>query len=204
MKIMMFDSLDENMARQLAGCKVTDESGKLVGTVDGLWMDSSSCRVEFVGVKSNAISGEVHVVPAGEAQIIEEGSLVKLRCPATLIKKAPTFSPRAELAQVEKEEINHYYGRSRAGGRVNSIDELRPEEAIGSQSSEDESRAEGNPGRSVGDRQQIENGELNFFDQDGFVTDSMPEVDASQELLRVQKETKARNREDRNKSGSLD
>jgi hypothetical protein len=204
MKIMMFDSLDEDRARQLAGCNVTDESGKPVGTVDALWMDSSSRRVEFVGVKSNAISGKVHVMPAGEAQIIEEGSLVKLRCPATLIKKAPTFSPRAELAQVEKEEINKYYGRSRAGGRVNSINELRPEEAVGSQNSEEESRARAKSERSVGDRQQIENSELNFFDQNGFVTDSMPEVDASQELLRVQKEAKARNREDRNKNGSLD
>jgi hypothetical protein len=129
---------------------------------------------------------------------------VKVRCPATLIKKAPTFSPRAELAQVEKEEINKYYGRSRAGGRTNSINELRPEEAVGSQDSQEESREEGKSERSVGDRQQIENGELSFFDQNGFVTDSMSEVDASQELLRVQKEAKARNREDRNKSGSLD
>ena len=204
MKIMMFDSLDEDRARQLAGCKVTDESGKPVGTVDGLWMDSSSCRVEFVGVKSNAISGKVHVMPAGEAQIIEEGSLVKLRCPATLIKKAPTFSPRVELAQIEKEEINKHYGRSRAGGRANSINEFRPEEAVGSHNPEEESRAQGKSERSVGDRQQIENSELNFFNQNGFVTDSMPEVDASPELLRMQKEAKARNREDRNKSGSLD
>jgi sporulation protein YlmC with PRC-barrel domain len=202
MKIMMFDSLDEDRARQLAGCKVTDESGKPVGTVDGLWMDSSSRRVEFVGVKSNAISGKVHVMPAGEAQIIEEGSLVKLRCPAPLIEKAPTFSPRAELAQVEKEEINNYYGRSSAVARANSINELRPEEAVGRQNSEEESRAQGKSERS--DRQQVENGELNFFNQNGFVTDSMPEVDVSQELLRVQKEAKARNREDRNKSGSLD
>jgi hypothetical protein len=47
MKIMMFDSLDEDRARQLAGCNVTDDSGKPVGTVDGLWMDSSSRRVEL-------------------------------------------------------------------------------------------------------------------------------------------------------------
>ena len=166
MKIMMFDSLDEDRARQLAGCNVTDESGKPVGTVDGLWMDSSSCRIEFVGVKSNAMTGKVHVMPAGDAQIIEEGSLVKVRCPATLIQKAPTFSPRAELAQVEKEEINKYYGRSRAGGRVNSINELRPEEALGRQNSEEESRAQGKLKRSVGDRQQIENSELSFFDLD--------------------------------------
>jgi hypothetical protein len=43
-----------------------------------------------------------------------------------------------------------------------------------------------------------------FFNQKGFVTDSMPEVDASQELLRTQKDAKVRNREDQIKSGSLD
>jgi len=118
MKITMFDSLDEDRARRLAGCKVTDENGKSVGTVDGLWMDANSRRVEFVGVKSNTFAGKVHVMPAGDAQIIEDESLVKLRYPATVIKKAPSFSPGPELASVEKEEINQYCGRSRAAGPV--------------------------------------------------------------------------------------
>ena len=42
MKTILFDSLDEAAARKLTGCKVIDESGEPVGTVDGLWMDSSS------------------------------------------------------------------------------------------------------------------------------------------------------------------
>ncbi len=49
MKKILFDSLDEADARKLNGCKVVDESGKSIGTVDGLWMDSTSRRVEFVG-----------------------------------------------------------------------------------------------------------------------------------------------------------
>jgi sporulation protein YlmC with PRC-barrel domain len=203
MKITMFDSLDEDRARRLAGCKVTDENGKSVGTVDGLWMDANSRRVEFVGVKSNAFAGKVHVMPAGDAQIIEDDSLVKLRYPATLIKKAPSFSPGAELASVEKEEINQYCGRSRTAGPVNLIEELRPEEAVGNATSE-ESQAKGKSAPSVGDRQEIEDRELAFFNQNGFVSDSMPEVDASQELLRTQKEAEARNLEDRAKSGSSD
>jgi hypothetical protein len=60
-------------------------------------------------------------------------------------------------------------------------------------------RPEGSP-----NRQQLEKSEQSFFNQSGFVTDSLPEVDASKELLRVQNEAKARNREDRIKSGSLD
>jgi hypothetical protein len=53
-------------------------------------------------------------------------------------------------------------------------------------------------------RQHLEKSDQAFFNQSGFITDSLPEVDASQELLRVQNEAKARNREDRIKSGSLD
>ena len=160
MKTILFDSLGEAEARKLDGCKVVDESGESIGTVDGLWMDSTSQHVEFVGVKIDSLSGEVHLVPAGEAQIIEEGYLIKLliklRCRTELIANTPSFRPGA--------------GRS--------------EEST--------------------NRQRLEKSEQAFFNQSGFVTDSLPEVDASQELLRVQNEAKARNREDRIKSGSLD
>ena len=54
------------------------------------------------------------------------------------------------------------------------------------------------------DRQDLEKSDQAFFNQNGFITDAMPEVDSSQELLRSQNEAKARNHEDRVKSGSLD
>jgi hypothetical protein len=156
MKTILFDSLGEAEARKLDGCKVVDESGESIGTVDGLWMDSTSRHVEFVGVKSNSLSGKVHLVPAAEAQIIEEGYLTKLRCRTELMANAPSFLPGA--------------GRSEKSA----------------------------------DRQDLEKSDQAFFNQSGFITDSLPEVDASQELLRVQNEAKARNREDRIKSRSLD
>jgi sporulation protein YlmC with PRC-barrel domain len=102
MKTIFFDSLDEAGARKLTGCKVIDESGEPVGTVDGLWMDSSSHRVEFVGVKNSSLSGRVRVIHARDAQIVEEGCLLKLCYPAALIKQAPSFSPGADLAQRRK------------------------------------------------------------------------------------------------------
>jgi PRC-barrel domain len=199
MKITMFDSFDEDEARKLAGCKVIDESDQSVGTVDGLWMDSSTHHVEFFGVKSNWLPGKVHVVPAGDAQIIEEGNLIRLRYPAAQVKKAPTFSPGAELAQIEKEQINAYCGRSIAAQRVSSIDETRPEEATGGPDSDEKLRTQGKSKQSGEGRS-----EKAFFNQSEFVTDSMPEVDVSTELRRTQEEVKARSREDRHKSGSLD
>jgi hypothetical protein len=156
MKTILFDSLGEADARKLAGCRVVDESGESIGTVDGLWMEATSRRVEFVGVKSDSLPGKVHLVPAGEAQIIEEGYLIKLRYRAELIAKAPSFLPGT-------------------GGSEGSTD-----------------------------RQDLEKRDQGFFNQSGFITDSLPEVDASQELSRVRNEAKARNREDRIKSGSLD
>jgi sporulation protein YlmC with PRC-barrel domain len=174
MKTILFDSLDEAGAQKLAGCKVVDESGKVIGAVDGLWMDSTSRRVEFVGVKSNSSSGKVHVVPAQDAQIIEEGYLKKVRYPSELIAKTPSFSPGAELEEALKgPNLNKGVG---AAGR-----------------SEDST-----------DREDLEKSDQAFFNQSGLITDSMPEVDASRELLRSQNEAKARNREDRIKTGSLD
>jgi hypothetical protein len=197
MKTFLFDSLDEADALRLTGCKVIDESGEPLGTFTGLWMDSTSHRVEFVGVKSSAFSGQVHVMPAGDAQIIEEGHLRKLCYPAALIKKAPSFSPGASPARIENENANEHSGRSGAPKRVNSIDESRPEESIGRPK----------PRRDVDeptDRRDLESGEQAFFNQKDFITDAMPEADASQELLRSQNEAKIRNREDRIKNGSLD
>lgn len=95
MKTTLLDSLDEADARKLDGCKVVDESGESIGTVDGLWIDSTSRRVEFVGVKSDSFSGKVHLVPAGEAEIVDEGYLIKLRYRGELIAKAPSFFPGA-------------------------------------------------------------------------------------------------------------
>ena len=43
-----------------------------------------------------------------------------------------------------------------------------------------------------------------FSTRKGFVTDSIPEVDASKELQRTQKDAKVRNREDQIKRGSSD
>jgi hypothetical protein len=78
--------------------------------------------------------------------------------------------------------------------RVTSAEEIRPEEAINSRADEETSE----------NRRHIESRGESLFNQHGFVTDSMREVDASKELQRTQKEAKARNREDRIKRGSFD
>ena len=129
---------------------------------------------------------------------------LKLGFPTAFIKKAPTFSPEGELAEVEKEQVKAYFGRTTSLRRTSSIEQVRPEEAINSQYPDEESGRQDKSERSGEDRLDLERSEQAFFNQKGFVTDSMPEVDASQELLRTQKEAKVRNREDQIKSGSSD
>jgi PRC-barrel domain len=204
-KTILFDSLNEEGARKFTGCKIVDESGEPVGALAGLWMDSTSHQVEFLGIKSRLFSGKVHLIPARDVQIIEGESLIRLRYPAALVKKAPSFSPGAELAQVEKEEeINKHGGRAKAPPRINSIEAIRPEEALGAPDQSERSTISRRTPQAPETREDLERKEQLLFNQNGFVTDSMPEVDASQELLRVQKEAKARNREDRIKDGHLD
>ena len=110
MKRQMIDSLDKDGAREFTGCKVIDESGAPIGTVDGFWMDPSTHRVAFLGVKTSRLSGNVHVVPARDALLTEQDNLVKLEYPMAFIKKAPTFSFESGLAQVEKARSMHTLG----------------------------------------------------------------------------------------------
>jgi hypothetical protein len=196
MKMQMFDSLDENRAREFTGCKVVDESGASVGTVDGFWMDPSTRHVEFLGIRSSWLPGKVHVVPAADVKFNEQGHSIGVGYPAAWIKKAPTFYPRAELAQVQKEEINAYFGRFISLRRISAIEEIRPEEAVNARNSGAETE--------LRDRPSVERAEKGFFNQKRFITDSMHEVDASPELQRTQKEAEVRNQEDRIKRGSLD
>lgn len=205
-KMKRFDSISGDAADDFTGRKLMDENGESVGAVEGFWLDPSTHRVAFVGIKSGWLPGSVHIVPAGSVQIDDQhGSLVALDYTAAFIKKAPTGLAGAELAEVEKEEINAYYGRFVPVQRVSSIKEIRPEEAVNSASSgEDSITADAEGKTSAPDRSKLEDGEQMFFDQKGFATDSMSEVDASKELARTQKEAKMRNRDDREKRGDLD
>jgi len=118
-----------------------------------------------------------------EIQITEEGSITKLGYPSAFVKNAPAFDPEVELAQVEKEEINVYFGRFTSIRRISRVEEVRPEEAIKCRTADEETQPHASSPRSAKDRHHIETSEQAFFNQEGFVTDSMPVADASKELL---------------------
>ena len=188
--------------REVSGYAVVDDRGESIGKVDGLWIDPSTDGVEFVGVQDEG-SAKVYVVPAAEIQIAEYDATLRIQHPANFIRKAPKFSPTGELSEIEKQEINTYFGRTVALQRVSSIEETRPEQAVHSLPVTEEQSRDGGSTRAE-DRGDIERAEQAFFNQEGSVTDTIGEVDAGPELRRSQQEAKARNLEDRLKLGSPD
>jgi hypothetical protein len=188
-----FDSLNTDAARAFVGHELTDEDGDTVGKISGFWFDPSTHQVAFVGVKTAWLSGKTNAVPARDIAIDERGNLIGQRYSADFIKKSPVFDPGVELSEVAKEELNAYYGRWMPNQRVTSVEEVRPEEALVQ-------------GRVIKEstRRNLEAEEQAFFKQKGFVTDSLPEVDASDALERAQEEAKFRNRADKEKRGDLD
>jgi hypothetical protein len=125
----------------------------------------------YLGIKSSWLSRNVLFVPAADVQIGED-RIAKLEYPSAFVRNSPAFDPEVELAQVEKEEINTYFGRFVSTRRTSSIEEIRPEETINSRTINQESEPQGSSPRSAEDRRHIESSEQAFFNQNGFVTDS--------------------------------
>jgi PRC-barrel domain protein len=183
-----FDSLDAAGANELMRRPVVDIKGRKAGSLECIWIDPSTHRVEFAGIKTGAGLVHVNVVPA--RVVVQDDDRLKVLAVAEFVRRGPTFAPQAELAELEKQQINQYYGHFVPIRRASSIEELRPEE-----------KAEISAESEEADRWQIEQEEQSFFKQKGFVTDSMPEVDASAELKRTAEQAKIREDEHERRHG---
>jgi hypothetical protein len=180
-----FSFFDRNAAQKFVGREVVDQRGESIGIMDGFWIDPSTLHVAFIGVKSSSFPYKTHVVPAADSRIEQNGP-IKVSYSAECINKAPIAHPGFELGQVEEEEANAYYGRFIPLHRITSIEEVRPEETTTKETLKESSEA---------NRSKIVKGEQFFFDQRGFATDPIPEVDASKDLQEKTEESKAREKE---------
>ncbi len=183
-----FDSLDAAGANELMRRPVVDIKGRKAGSLECIWIDPSTHRAEFAGIKTGAGLVHVNVVPA--RVVVQDDDRLKVLAVAEFVRRGPTFAPQAELAELEKQQINQYYGHFVPIRRASSIEELRPEE-----------KAEISAESQEADRGEIEQEEQGFFKQKGFVTDSMPEVDASAELKRTAEQAKIREDEHERRHG---
>jgi hypothetical protein len=188
------DSFGEREARGLIGLTIVDEQGERIGSFVGTWVHPSTGRVEFMGLRSSWLFRSTHLIPAGKVQVEQRQALVRIEFRAEFLKQAPRYNPKAELSDVEKQKINAYYGLSVPLRRVAAIEEVRPEEALPQDTGPTDQAA-------PRDRNAIERQEQAFFNQEGFVTDAMPEANAAEELKRTIKEVKPREREYNRRDG---
>jgi PRC-barrel domain len=175
-----FSFFDKAAAEKFVGREVVDQRGERIGVMAAFWLDPSTFRAAYIGVKSSSFPHHCHVVPAADSHVEGNGT-IRISYPADQIKRAPIAQPGFDLAQVEKEEANAHYERSVPLKRITSIEETRPEEALGPQ----DDRSGGPSKKSADvpeDRSEIAKDEQSFFEQEGFVSDSMPEVDVSEKL----------------------
>jgi hypothetical protein len=168
---------DRLAAQSLFGRRVVDKDGQIIGVMNGFWLDPSTLRVAYMGVEISSFPRRSHVVPAAGCKVKDTG-VVHLCFPAETVKESPIVQAGSELSQIEMEEINSHYRRIAARYRKTAIEEVRPEESIRDRAG---SLPEG-PSNNDDDRSGIERREQSFFNQKGFVTDAMPEVDASKDL----------------------
>jgi sporulation protein YlmC with PRC-barrel domain len=187
------DSFVEREARGLIGLTVVDQQGERIGSLSGIWIDPATHQVEFMVLKSSWLFRSTHLVPSRSVEV-EPGYVARVQFPAEFLKEAPRYNPKAELSDVEKQGINAYYGHFVPLRRTSAIEDVRPEEALPPEAVTAAQTASQ-------DRTAIEREEQAFFNQEGFVTDAMPEVNAAVELERTIKEAKPREKEYNRREG---
>jgi hypothetical protein len=194
LEMKALDSFDEREARGLIGLTVVDEQGERIGSFAGTWTDPSTHRVEFMGLRSSWLFRSTHLIPARSVQFEQGQAVIRVEFRAEFLKRAPRYNPKAELSDVEKQEISAYYGVSVPLRRVSAIEQVRPQEAL--------PQDIGTTGQAAPrDRTAIEREEQAFFNQEGFVTDAMPEANAAEELERTIKEVKPLEKEYNRRDG---
>jgi PRC-barrel domain len=188
------DSFAERDARRLIGLTVVDEQGAKIGCLCGIWVDPTTHHVEFMGLKSSWLFRSTHLIPSRSVEVETERRVVRVQFPAEFLKEGPRYNPKTELSDLEKQGINAYYGHFVPLRRTSAIEELRPEQAL-------PPKAVTAARTAPQDRAIIEREEQAFFNQEGFVTDAMPEANADQELERTIKEAKPREKEYNRRDG---
>lgn len=105
------------MNDDLYGYEVTDESGEKVGTVENMWRDKETNKLEFVSVKSGWLPGKAHILPTAGAHIDAGASALRVAYPKSLITDAPSVAEGEDISPEEEDGIYDYYGLDRSTSR---------------------------------------------------------------------------------------
>src|SRR5690242_16399989 len=95
-----FDDLTDQPVHSLIGrYNVVDAGGEKLGTLDALWTDQDTGKVEFLGVKTGWLSGKIHVVPARGVELEDDKDRIRVPYEAQQVKDAPSYPAQEELSE---------------------------------------------------------------------------------------------------------
>jgi uncharacterized protein (TIGR02271 family) len=94
--------------------EVLSSSGDKIGSVDGVWVDDATSRLEFISVKTGWAFGKDHVVPIASARGADEDHTIEVPYSAEQVKNGPSFAVEAPLSQSDEDQIYGYYGLKRS------------------------------------------------------------------------------------------
>ena len=111
-----FDDISDQTFQTLIGRKVVDNRGDTIGTLDALWTDETSGKVEFLGVKAGWLLGKTHVVPARGVEVHDDH--VRVPYDTQHVKDAPSYPAEEPLSEAQEDEVLQYYGITTTGASL--------------------------------------------------------------------------------------
>ncbi len=113
-----FENLTDQTFHSVIGKNVVDQGGEHIGTLDALWTDEETGKVEFLGVKTGWLFGKTHVVPARGVEIHDDRDQIRVPYETQFVKDAPSYPAHEELSDAQEREIYDYYGVGSRGAAV--------------------------------------------------------------------------------------
>jgi len=101
-------------ANQVYDYNVIDSNGNNIGSVDNVWVDDATGKLEFVGVKTGWLFGHTHIIPVENAQIDNQNQSLTVPYGQDQIKNAPSFPADATLSASDEDQVYSYYGMDRS------------------------------------------------------------------------------------------
>ena len=109
---------DSPSTADLLGLEVIDKVGDPLGTVDALWNNHATGRLEFIGVKTGWLSGALHIIPAQGLDHDTARKAILLPYTPGQVKGAPSFDVDATISDADEAEIYRFYGLQDKSGIV--------------------------------------------------------------------------------------
>ena len=99
---------------------VTDQSGNDIGTLHSFWADSTTGKLEFIGVKTGWLFGHNHVIPVDRVEFDQAAGAVRVPYDAEFIKGALSVPADSEITDDEEAAIYRYYNVRASGSNAAS------------------------------------------------------------------------------------